>query len=316
MKSFQVIRTHSSPYHGPQFEQIERDRLQKISGITVAALGSADALSPTILITNTHTQLKELPLKLLQNTHLILHSNSGYDHMKAEHELWKNIPVVVGHSIRAQAVAEYTLSCLFQGLVELPQHLMWDKTRQWDRPLIKDLEVWVYGHGHIGKIVTTTLKALGAKVVVVDPFIKEFSAPPGAHQNARAVLVCASLNHSSHHLFDEGFFKLAHPELIFINGARGKIVNEKALREFLLTHPKSQAFLDVFENEPFDGSWVNFPQVWKTSHIAGVHADLDEQIIKFEENALSDFVSMEESLFATQYKSELLQNKWIQGELI
>ena len=48
-------------------------------------------------------------------------------------------------------------------------------------------------------------------------------------------------------------------------------------------------FLDVFEREPFDESWHHFPQVWKTSHIAGVYSGLDEAIIEFEENILKEF---------------------------
>ena len=117
-------------------------------------------------------------------------------------------------------------------------------------------------------------------------------------------------------MFNDVFFNKAHPELIFINGARGKLVDEKALKEFLLAHSKAQAFLDVFEKEPFEDSWINFPQVWKTSHIAGVHGELDAGIIDFEEKALKDFVSFDEASFKTKYQRELLQNKRIQGELI
>lgn len=315
MKSLAVIRTHFSPYHGPQFEQIERDRLEKLPGIKVVPLDQIDPNIPSVLITNTHTVLKDLPASLLMQTKLILHSNSGYDHMKAEYDLWKNIPVLVGHEIRAQAVAEYSLSCLFQGLVDLPQHLRWSKDRTWERPQIKDQNIWIYGFGHIGKIVYETLKSLGAKVTVIDPFALPVTEV-GSHANANVIIVCSSLNKTSKHMFNEKFFKQAHPELIFINGARGRLVDEKALREFLMVHPKAQAFLDVFENEPFDESWVSFPQVWKTSHIAGVYSGLDEGIIQFEEKALKDFITMNEIDFAHKYQHELLQNKFIQGELI
>lgn len=308
MKSFSVWRTHSSPYHGPQFEQIERDRLEKIPGITFGTQGDM------VLITNTHTELAQISQELLGQTKLILHSNSGYDHFAKEVEYWKNIPVVIGHNIRAQAVAEYTLACLFEGLTEIPQHLSWSHSRKWERPLVRDQNIWVYGFGHIGKIVVNTLRALGAKVTVVDPFV--LPLPQTDHSEARIILVCSSLNSTSKHMFDESFFAKAHPELIFINGARGKLVKESALREFLLSHPDAQAFLDVFEKEPFDESWHHFPQVWKTSHIAGVYSDLDESIIQFEESVLRDFVAMNEKDFLNKYKDELLQNKWIQGELI
>jgi D-3-phosphoglycerate dehydrogenase len=316
MKSYQVIRTHTSPYHAENFEQNERDRLQKLPGIKVIKLDQFQKGVPSILITNTHTQLKTLPAELLKSTELILHSNSGYDHFIQEHELWKNIPVVVGHEIRAQAVAEYSLSCLFQGLSELPQHLSWSSSRKWDRPLIKDQTIAIYGYGHIGKIVAQTLSSLGARVLVFDPFVKDCPFPKGHVREARVVIVCSSLNSTSRQMFNENFFDGAHPELIFINGARGKLVKEEALRGFLLSHPKAQAFLDVFETEPFTEAWHHFPQAWKTSHIAGVHSALDEDIIRFEEKTLRDFVSMKSAEFSVKYEHKLLQNKWRQGELI
>lgn len=316
MKSLQVIRTHFSPYHGPHFEQNERDSLEKCAGVVVKNLEQADPNLATVLITNTHSELKKIPAPLLKQTQLILHSNSGYDQMAGEHDFWKDIPVLVGHEIRAQAVAEYSLSAVFQGLVELPQHLMWSQSRTWERPLLRDQKILVYGYGHIGKIVTHTLRALGAEVSVIDPFIKELPSPSFNSQEARIVIACASLNKTSRHMFNAAFFEKAHSELIFINGARGKLVEEKALREFLLTHPKAQAFLDVFENEPFGSDWTNFPQVWKTSHIAGVFTELDQEIISFEQKALNDFIQLNESQFKEKYKSSLLQNKWIQGELI
>lgn len=316
MKSLQVIRTHLSPYHGPNFQQFEQDRLEKIPSLRFVKLTEANPLLPTILITNTHTQLKLLPQKLLQNTKLILHSNSGYDHFAQEAELWRNIPTIIGHEIRAQAVAEYCLASLMEGLVQLPQHLAWSPSRIWERPLIKDQEIWIYGHGHIGKRVEQSLKALGAQVVIIDPFIKQIAPINKSHKKARVVIACCSLNSSSQQMFNEDFFNEAHPELIFINGARGKLVHEQSLREFLLSHPQAQAFLDVFENEPFNENWHHFPQVWKTSHIAGVYSGLDDGVITFEEETLKDFTSMTKTVFLNKYKNELLQNKWINGELI
>lgn len=318
MKSFSVIRTHRSPYHAENFEQIERHRLGRIPGISFCELNQVNPEQEVILITNTHTLLRELPGNLLNKTRLIIHSNSGYDQFAQDSQLIKNIPIVVGHTIRAQAVAEYGLNCIMTGLAELPQHLAWNKSRNWERPLIRDQKVLVFGAGHIGKIVIGALRALGAEVKVVDPFVpgnlKSWEDTDLAQY--RIVIACCGLNSTSRHLFNEAFFEKAHSELIFINGARGKLVKESALREFLLTHPKAQAFLDVFEKEPFDESWHSFPQVWKTSHIAGVYSELDEAIIQFEEKTLRDFITLDEQSFQARYKDELLQNKWIQGELI
>lgn len=321
MKCYQVIRTHTSPYQAINFLSREEKLISSRDHLKYSLLPEADLKAPTILITNTHTQLTQLPPELLRNTELIVHPNSGYDHFATEHHLWSEIPLVVGHEIRAQAVAEYSLSCLFQGRVELPQHLSWDKSRNWERPLLKDQEVWVFGYGHIGKIVCQTLASLGMKIIVIDPFVSSpfttlKSWEEGELSGASVVIACCSLNQSSRNMFNEKFFSQAPPELLFINGARGKLVEEKALKDFLRTHKQAFAFLDVFPEEPFSDEWRNVPQVWKTSHIAGVHRELDQGILDFEIDVIDSFLQMGPVEFRKKYQQELLQNKWKEGVLI
>lgn len=317
---YQVVRTHLSPYQSPDFTKSEKALLEGL-GTSYRTLENFEN-TETILVTNTHTQLKNLPTDLLKNTKLIVHPNSGYDHFKNEHEIWKNKPLVVGHTIRAQAVAEYSLGALFEGLLELPQHMSWNKDRNWDRVLLKGTNVWVFGYGHIGKIIADTLSTIGMKVTVVDPFIYECPHHhlkdwrKGLIREAKVVIAAMSLNDTSKHFFNDEFFDGAHPELLFINGARGKLVKEESLRGFLLSHPKSFAFLDVFENEPFGDEWHGFPQVWKTSHIAGVEKNLDQKILEFEKEVISDFLKTSPEEFNKKYQKELLQNKWMKGVLI
>lgn len=321
MKRFQVIRTHISPYQARDFLPKERAMVEEFPLLNYGELANFKDLK-TILVTNTHTQLSELPTDLLKQTCLIIHPNSGYDNFAQDLALWKDIPVVIGHSIRAQAVAEYSIGALFEGLQELPQHIMWNKDRLWPRTLLKGTEVWIFGYGHIGKIIADTLATLGMKITVVDPFISECPHKLLSHweegdiHSARVIITATGLNQTSQHLFNQEFFSKLSDKILFINGARGKLVDEKALKEFLLSHPESFAFLDVFENEPFGEEWHGFPQVWKTSHIAGVEKNLDDSILNFEKNVLRDFLDLDQASFFHKYKKELLQNKWMKGVLI
>jgi phosphoglycerate dehydrogenase-like enzyme len=318
MKSFAVVRVNLSPYHHPDFMRMEQELLERIPGIKYQTISDLSGEEEIILITNTHTILKDLPETLLKRTQLILHPNSGYDHFAEDALLWKDIPIVVGHKIRSQAVAEYTLGCLFEGLLETPQHINWNKQRQWKRPLLKDLSVCLFGYGHIGKIIAQTLSAIGMEVTVIDPFLNGFAKSWREIdlKKMKVVLSCMSFNSTSAKLFNHNFFKHAHEELLFINGARGGLVDEIALREFLLSHPKAFAFLDVFEQEPFTEQWQHFPQVWKTSHIAGVYQRLDQGILDFECEVLIDYLNLSADEFKKKYHKELLQNKWYKGELI
>ncbi len=321
MKSYQVIRTHLSPYQASNFVDLEKRTLEAL-GVQYRPLNEAKSGMETILITNTHTQLKDLPADLLTQTKLIIHPNSGYDHFADEYHLWSKIPLAIGHTIRAQAVAEYTLASLFEGVSQLPQHLSWDKERKWDRKLIGDMSVWVYGYGHIGKKVADTLKNLGAKVTVIDPYVSDCPHPRLKHwsagnlRSADAHLICCSLNESTQHLFNQDFFQNVHPEIFIVNGARGKIIDSAALKEFLSRHPRSFAYLDVFEKEPFEEGWVSLPHVWKTSHIAGVSHNLDQKILTFEVDILKDYLSLTEGEFKKKHLGILLQTKFVKGVLL
>lgn len=317
MKSYQVIRTHLSPYQSQEFPQKEKATIEALGELSYHSLNHFED-QDTILITNTHTQFKDLDPRILKQTKLIIHPNSGYDHWAQEHELWKNIPVVIGHTIRAQAVAEYSLGALFQGLVELPQHLAWQRERTWERTLLKGTSVWVFGHGHIGKIIADTLMTLGMSVTVVDPYKENCLShwKEGNLNKARAIICATALNAQTLRMFGEDFFSNLADNVLFINGARGKLVDEKALKSYLLSHPNSFAFLDVFEKEPFSEEWHGFPQTWKTSHIAGVEKDLDQKILDFEKDVLKNFLSLDESSFLKLYQDSLLQNKWIKGVLV
>jgi D-3-phosphoglycerate dehydrogenase len=319
-KSFSVIRTHVSPYQDKNFISREKLVIESHPSLKYQTLaGPGD--EPTILITNTHTQLKDLPARLLQNTKLIIHPNSGYDHFADEEHIWRHIPLVVGHTIRAQSVAEYSLGALFEGLLELPQHMMWHKERTWGRTLLKGTSVWIFGYGHIGKIIANTLNTLGMKVTVVDPFerspYEHFSHwKEGKLREARVIISAMSLNAKTKYYFNDDFFTHCRPEVLFINGARGKLVREEALKYYLQKYPESFAFLDVFEKEPFGQEWHGFPQVWKTSHIAGVEKNLDDKILDFEMGILTDYLELPETNFFAKYKRELIQNKWKEGVLV
>lgn len=317
MKSVQVIRTHISPYQSQDFLLKEKLLLEKIPGVTYRSLENYETF-PTVLITNTHTDLSKLPKALLEQTQLIIHPNSGYDNFSKDTHIWEQIPLVIGHTIRAQAVAEYSLAAVFQWVVDLPQHLRWDPTRNWDRFLISELPVWIFGKGHIGKIIGNTLTALGSKVTYVDPYKEDAlkTWKEGNIQEAKIIIAACGLNDSTLEVFNHEFFNALSSDVLFINGARGKLVNEEALKTYLLDHPKTFAYLDVFHREPFNEEWASFPQVSKTSHIAGVEKKLDDRILFYEEKVLRDFLSIERPLFLNKYADELLQNRWVKGMLI
>jgi D-3-phosphoglycerate dehydrogenase len=321
MKNYQVVRTDISPYQSEDFLQREKKMIEQYPGLKYSKLEDSSDKS-NILITNTHTNLRKLPKKLLKHTQLIIHPNSGYDNFHNDRKIWNDIPLVIGHVIRSQAVAEYYLGAVFESLLDIPRHLTWNKERKWNRTLLKETNVWIFGYGHVGKIISDTLSTLGVKVTVVDPFVKNCPHKcldkwqNGKIENARVIISALSLNSTTFKYFNRDFFNSISNMVLFINGARGELVDESSLKNYLILNPNSFAYLDVFGVEPFGQDWHGFPQVWKTSHIAGVEKNLDTKILDFENEVIKSFMTTNSELFLKRFEKQLIQKKWIEGVLI
>ena len=86
------------------------------------------------------------------------------------------------------------------------------------------------------------------------------------------VTVHVSLNPQTAQMIDKGVFKKMKNTALFINTARGRIVNESDLITALKEGEISGACLDVFESEPLplDSELRNLNNVILTPHTAGM----------------------------------------------
>lgn len=83
-------------------------------------------------------------------------------------------------------------------------------------------------------------------------------------------------------------FALMKPDAVFINMARGPLVNEEALVDKLKKYPTFIAVLDVFSTEPLtrpDHPLYNLPNTFVTPHAAAYNPDLLEHTTK---NAITE----------------------------
>lgn len=310
--SYNILRKNISPYQGEFFCINEKKSLEQISAVSYE---SKNQSLDKILITNTHTRLDLLSKAELSNTKLMIHPNSGYDNFNVNFVKSANFPIIIGNSIRAHAVSNYILSCLFSHLSPVPQHKEWDKERLWNRGLLNKKNVLIIGYGTIGKILESSLSNLVKKISIYDPY-KEHSS---IGKNIDVLIMACSLTPSSHNIINENILDNLSDDYLFINGARGKLVNEQHLISSLSNRPKAYAYLDVFQQEPcnFD-KWKSLQNVAISSHIAGVFEGLNESIISFEKEVISDFIAYENdiAIFRDKYKDMLLQNRIIEDFLI
>lgn len=292
-----ITRTSISPYQNPSFQEKERavfEEFEKIGG------------PGEILVTNTLTDISAIDT---QNLQLIIHTNSGYDNFPLDFVKRVNFPIVVGNEIRAQAVSEYILFCLFKRFGNFFHQTSWDRKLK-NRFLLKEKNILIVGFGHVGTLIKSTLAPLASNIFMVDPFVKGCSKSLNdVPLNICDVLIlCPSLNPTSFHLINKEILEKLPPDLTLINPSRGSLVCQKDLLDFLKKNENAFAFLDVFEEEPHDLAFPEIKNLFTTSHIAGVFESLDDQIINFERRVLQDFFNRP-SDFSSIYKNSLLKNR-------
>jgi phosphoglycerate dehydrogenase-like enzyme len=156
--------------------------------------------------------------------------------------------------------------------------------RRWpDRPVGRSLlesTVLIVGLGAIGTALARRLAPFGARLLAVrgrpelgGPAEVALVAGPdqltGLLGQADAVVCCAMLHEGNAGLFGAAQFAAMKPGALFINIARGGLVDEDALLTALDSGQVGGAGLDVFAREPADpdGPLVTHPRVLATPHI-------------------------------------------------
>lgn len=160
------------------------------------------------------------------------------------------------------------------------------RSGRWSQPLgrsLSGLGVLVVGLGGLGTAVVERLLGFGCDVLGVRAR-PELGAPVGvrsvfgpdrladALRVSDVVICCAMFSGSNAQMFDAAAFAAMRPGSVFVNVARGGLVDEAALLDALESGRLAGAGLDVHAHEPADPSsaLLRHPRVVATPHIAGL----------------------------------------------
>jgi D-3-phosphoglycerate dehydrogenase len=152
--------------------------------------------------------------------------------------------------------------------------------RQWKRlesHLLGARTVGLVGLGRIGRRVAELARAFGSRVLATDPYADATQAKGAGIElvpldrliaEADIVSLHAAQSKESPLRIGTSEFVRMKRGAIFVNLARGSMVDEAALADALRTGHLSGAGLDVFSQEPYDGPLCGFEQVILTPHSA------------------------------------------------
>ncbi|GCD90825.1 phosphoglycerate dehydrogenase [Nocardioides sp. LS1] len=178
---------------------------------------------------------------------------------------------------------------------------VWDKSAKGSHE-VRGRTLGIVGYGNIGTQLSNLAEALGMRVIFFD------TADRLAHGNARSTAtlddLLAEADVVSLHvdgrpgnagLFGAEQFAKMKPRSLFINAARGMVVDDVSLREHILSGHIAGAALDVFPVEPkaqgdeFESALRGLDNVILTPHVGGSTQEAQEEIGYFVATKLAGF---------------------------
>ena len=207
----------------------------------------------------------------------------GLDNIDIPAATARGIVVTTAPSANDQAVADLTMALLLALLRRIPEANASVKAGRWERFLgfgLNGKVMGVLGFGRIGQNVARRAKGFGVELIGADPVWLEAAAreigvrrvdPDQLLADSDVISLHAALTAETSGLIDEAAIARMKPGVWIVNTSRGKVVNEKAIYEALVSGKVAGYATDVFETEPPAGSpLLGLPNVIASPHM-GTH---------------------------------------------
>lgn len=210
---------------------------------------------------------KRFDKNVLENANelkIVAHTGGTVAPIVSDYLYEKGIKVISGNLIYAESVAEGVIAYILAALRDIPYYskLMneggWKSADYYIEGLL-DKTVGLVGFGTITRYVIGFLKPYRTKIKVFSKHIDQESIDKYGIQKAsleeifttcKIISIHSSKRPDTYHMIDKKLLQMIPDDSLFINTARGSIVDEEALTEEL-SKGRFKAVLDVFEVELF-----------------------------------------------------------------
>jgi len=231
----------------------------------------------------------EAVLRHANRLKLITHAAGSVGDLVREAVYGRGIRVCSANDIMARHVAEGVLAYFLAAQRWIPQqaealkvHNIWEKRERECRSLL-GARIGLVGLGTIGRYLLDLLRPFGVQVKIYDPYLSpqalvgyEWAALADLDQVlawGEIISLHCSLTPETIGLIDARRMELIQDGALFVNTARGAVVNEADLIQ-VLRSGRLRAVLDVYTQEPLaaDNPLHDLPNVLLLPHMAGITA--------------------------------------------
>lgn len=194
---------------------------------------------------------------------LLAHTGGSVAYVASEELYDRNVKVLSGNSIYAESVAEGVVAYILCSLRDLVFYDGEMKKGRWRgntfyNESLLDKEVGLIGFGAVAKHLTKLLFPFRCRFKVYDPFVSdevfkrygvERMSLENIFKNCSIVSLHLPQRPETYHIIDKKLLRMMKKGSLLINTARGSVMDENALIEFL-EQERIKAVLDVYEIEP------------------------------------------------------------------
>ena len=201
-------------------------------------------------------------IEALPNLEIIASFGVGYDSVDIAAAKARGIPVTNTPNVLNDAVAEITIALMLALARRIPEADRFVREAKWLNgafPLQRELNgktLGIIGLGRIGKEIAMRAQAMRMRVVyhgrrrqTREPF-QFYENLNDMARDSDWLLVITPGGKDTENLVSRSVLEALGPEGMFVNMARGSVVDQDALVEMLVNRTLGGAALDVFNNEP------------------------------------------------------------------
>ena len=208
---------------------------------------------------------------------LVITPSVGEDHLDREYLEERGVKVLTLRDDREglnriYASSEFTLLAILMGLRRIHEHLGNSHRGQRGHEL-HGKTVGFVGYGRIGTNVSRWCNAIGSSTWFYDPYVPGGFPLQRIFAESDIVCITCSLTPGTTGMIDYALLQLLTPDAVLVNTARGAIIKEADLLNFLKARRDVPAVLDVLEGELWDrhldSQLWDMPNVCLTPHLGG-----------------------------------------------
>lgn len=251
--------------------------------------------------------LNEKNLATAQQLKVISSVTVGYDNYDVDYLNQRKIWLTNTPHVLTETTADLAFTLLMSAARKVTELDVWTKQGQWKRtagPAQFGQDVFgktlgIVGLGHIGAAIARrgfygfNMNILyhnrREKIEMAQPLNAQYCTLPELLQRSDFVVIAVDLNADSQALMGAKEFAQMQSHAVFVNIARGSVVDEAALIEALQQGKIFAAGLDVYEKEPLQASPLfSLPNVVTLPHIGSATAETRKKMAELAYRNLVD----------------------------